>query len=111
MLHGAQVASQGISSSKEVASGSKAGNQVGAQSLLWSPTALWLLLSPPPHPLPQAGVLCRGQGRDGGTSLRSSSLVIMTMRGASSCHTISQKSVTVFGMGPWVAMYSRGCPA
>lgn len=66
---------------------------------------------PPPHPLPQARALCRGQGRDGGTSLRSSSLVIMTMRGASSCHTISQKSVTVFGMGPWVAMYSRGRPA
>lgn len=66
---------------------------------------------PPPNPLPQAGVLCRGQGRGGGTSLRSSSLVIMTMRGTSSCHTISQKSVTVFGMGPWVAMYSRGRPA
>ena len=83
--------------------------QVGAQTPhLVSHNPLLLLL---PHPLLLAGVLGLGLGRDNGTSLRSWSLVIMTMRGASSCHTISQKSVTVFSMGPWVAMYSRGRPA
>lgn len=82
--------------------------QAGAQTHLVSHNPLLLLL---PHPLLLAGVLCLGLGRDNSTSLRSCSLVIMTMRGASSCHTISQKSVTVFSMGPWVAMYSRGRPA
>lgn len=86
---------------------SKQRKQAGAQTPHLVSHNPLLLLLPPPHPL--LGVLVLG--RDSGTSLRSWSLVIMTMRGASSCHTISQKSVTVFSMGPWVAMYSRGRPA
>lgn len=62
LLHGAKVAPQGTSSSKEVASGSKAGNQVGAQSLLWPPTALWLLLFPHPTPCPRPGRCAEARG-------------------------------------------------
>jgi len=39
-----------------------------------------------------------------GTRFCSASLVIMTIAGAFSCQTIAQKSLTVFAIGPCVAM-------
>lgn len=44
------------------------------------------------------------------TSFISSMLVIMTMMGVRSCHTMRQKSATVLTMGPWVAMYTFSSP-
>jgi hypothetical protein len=37
-------------------------------------------------------------------------LVIMTMMGVRSCHTMRQKSATVLTMGPCVAMYTFSSP-
>lgn len=44
------------------------------------------------------------------TSFISSMLVIMTMMGVCSCHTMRQKSATVLTMGPCVAMYTFSFP-